>query len=393
MTTRPLPAEERTFRDQLRALEAAAASSAPLDRLTKDASAPGPAFPSTCGCGSGCTCPGCREHNGAPPSSSAFSSCKNPGICNTCLDCTILSLPASLPPDTSLSIFDAYQAESIDEWIREVSSLPRGSPPTGGTSQQQAQEQQDAWDNYLSPITESPSNTDGKYRVQECCGVLCKCIPEACECDISREDGYDCRRESLTPASLSMFVANPSDRTITTGTFDNVRLRTSMQNHGGSVVGNYDTGLVRSQSAEVLYPGSGSWGVRNYLTSPDISAPITRSRSSSSSSSHSSHQFDFASGSNNFGANSPEDPFAVPPFTSFSLPDLGASLQPNFPSEMRDMMTASPTRSLYGGKDCSRNYPISNPDSDGYSAELEPDESTWDHQIPAQLQHPWPRTN
>jgi hypothetical protein len=391
MTTRPLPTEERTFRDQLRALEASA-SPTPSNPSTEgvDVSATRPTFPSTCGCGDRCSCPGCRQHNGAAPSSSAFSSCTNPGVCNTCLDCTILSLPASLPPDTSLSIFDAYQAESIDEWIRQVSSLPRGSSPNvGGTSQQQ---QQGAWDNYLSPITEPPSATSGSYRVQECCRVMCKCLPEACKCDIGRGDGYDCRRETLTPAS-SMF-ASSGDRTITTGAFDNIRAST--QNHGGSGgggVGNYDAGMVRSQSAGDIYPGSGSLGARSYLAAPELIAPLTRSRSSSSSSSQSSHLFDFASDPHNFGANSTEDPFAAPPFTSFSLPDLGASLQPNYSSDIRSMMTASPTRSLYGGEDCSAKYPISNPDSDGYSAELEAEDSTWDHQIPAQLQHPWPRTN
>lgn len=410
MTTRPLPAEERTFRDQLRAVEAAAAFSAPSKRSIESTggggSVMGTAFPSTCGCGDSCTCPGCRQHNGAAPSSSAFSSCTNPGVCNTCLDCTILSLPASLPPDSSLSIFDAYQAESIDEWIREVSSLPRNSPPTGGASQQQ--EQQGAWDNYLSPIPEPSLSLDGRYRLQQCCGVLCKCSPETCECDLGREDGYDCRRETLAPAS-SIFATG--DGTITTDTFDNIRPPMQNNSSGSGVVGNsYDPGLVRSQSAGVVYPGcggSGSWGNRNYLAGPNLSPPIARSRSSSSSSSsRSSHQFDFTSEPHNFGggsggsgggADSSADPFGAPPFTSFSLPDLGASLQSNFSSEMRSMMSASPPHSLRGGgggENCAGTYPVSNPDSDGYSAELDAEESSmWDRRIHGQLQHPWPRTN
>ena len=381
MTTRPLPVEERTFRDQLRALEVAAALSH-RSAEEADASAGRPSFPSTCECGDSCTCPGCRQHNGAAPSPSAFSSCTNPGICNTCLDSTILSLPASLP-DTSLSIFDAYPAESIDEWIRQVSSLPRGSPSNvDGASQQQ---QETAWDNYLSTIAEPPVNVDGRYRVQACCGVLCKCSPESCECEVGRDGGYDCRRETLTPASMSMFAPS-GDRAMATNPFDAVRASEN--------VGNYSTGLVRSQSAGGVYLGSGSWSARNYLTAPDPSAPapLTRSRSSSSSSSHSS-PFDFASDSNTFGADTMADPFSTQPFTSFSLPDLGASLQPNFPSEMRNMMNASPTLSLYAGENCSENYPISNPDSDGYSAEFEVEESTWDNRIPSQMQHPWPRTN
>ncbi|KAF9463211.1 copper fist DNA binding domain-containing protein [Collybia nuda] len=105
-----IPLDEQIFRTQLRALEIAATS--PWTPTS---------FPSACGCGESCSCPGCGQHNGNSPiaSSSAFSSCANPGICNACLDCTILSLPASLPPDTSLSIFDAYQTDSIDEWIRQ----------------------------------------------------------------------------------------------------------------------------------------------------------------------------------------------------------------------------------------------------------------------------------
>jgi len=383
-TTRPLPAEERTFRDQLRALEAAAVLSNRSAEET-DTSTARPSFPSTCGCGDGCTCPGCRQHNGAAPSSSAFSSCTNPGVCNTCLDSTILSLPASLPPDSSLSIFDAYPAESIDEWIRQVSSLPRGSPSNvDGVSQQQ----EGVWDNYLSTIAEPAPNNDGRYRVQACCGVLCKCPPETCECDVGHEGGYDCRseilRETLTPADMSMF-ATSGDRSMATNAFDNVRT--------SETVGEYDVGSVRSQSAGGVYSGAGSWSARNYLTAPDLSAPapLTRSRSSSSSSSQSS-PFDFASDSHNL-ADTMADPFSTQPFTSFSLPDLGASLQPNFPSEMRNMMTASPTRSLYGGENCCGNYPISNPDSDGYSAEFEVEEQTWDPRIPSQLQHPWPRTN
>ena len=382
-----LPTEEQRFRDQLRALEAVAASSIPLNRSVEGNNATGPVFPSTCGCGDNCSCPGCRQHNGGSPSPSAFSSCTNPGVCNTCLDCTILSLPASLPPDTNLSIFDAYPAESIDDWIRQVSSLPRGSPSNaGGASQQQQQHQQGAWDNYLSPIAEPPPNLDGRYMVQECCGVMCKCSPETCQCDISRGDGYDCRREALPPASLALF-ASSGDRTLTTGSFDNIRRPPIPSNGGGSASGNYGAGLVRSQSTGGLHPGSEPWNMRNYLAAPDIPTPLTRSRSSSSSSSRSSHQYQFTP----FDPDPSADPFAAPPFTSFSLPDLGASLQPNFPSEMRNMMNASPTRSLYGGEN---GYPISNPDSDGYSAELEAEDTSWDRQIPAPLQHhPWPRTN
>jgi hypothetical protein len=368
--TPPLPAEEQRFREQLRALEAAAASPV-LMHTSSRAMATAQSFPSVCGCGDNCTCPGCRQHNDADanaPSSSAFSSCTKPGVCNSCLDCTILSLPASLPPDSSLSIFDAYQADSIDEWIRQVSSLPRDPP---GASQQ------DAWDNYLSPITEPPSNTDGSYRVQQCCGVLCKCSPEMCRCELDRPDGYDCRRESMTPDSIAMF-ASSDNRSVATSSFDN--MRTSMPGNGVGVVGIYGTGLARSQSAGSLDPSSGSWGIRAYPDPLELFAQTTRSRSSSSSS---SNQFDFPSDSNNIHATS----------ASFSLPDLGDRLQLEYQSDtLRSIVNASPPLSLYGRNGAGK-YPVSNPDSDGYSAEGEADELVWKHPMPAQSQHHWPRTN
>lgn len=130
----PFSIDEQSFRDQLRALEVAASS--PWPSLTGAQTSTAPSFPSVCGCGDNCQCPGCIMHNGASdlPSSSAFSLCMNPGACSTCLDCTILSLPASLPLDTPLSLYDGYQSQSIDEWIRQVSSLPLSSPDLSGAN-------------------------------------------------------------------------------------------------------------------------------------------------------------------------------------------------------------------------------------------------------------------
>ncbi|KAF8809409.1 hypothetical protein BYT27DRAFT_7232221 [Phlegmacium glaucopus] len=104
-------------------------------------------FPSLCGCGDDCSCPGCLYHNRstAMSPSSAYSSCSNPGACGTCLDCTILSLPASAipPPDTALSIYNS-QPDAIDEWLRQMSSSVsspssqsfQSFPPTGAQFQQ-----------------------------------------------------------------------------------------------------------------------------------------------------------------------------------------------------------------------------------------------------------------
>ncbi|KAG6889181.1 hypothetical protein C0995_003092 [Termitomyces sp. Mi166 len=206
------PTDEQIFRDQLRALEAAANAN------TAWMPPPGmegviPSFPSTCGCGDNCRCPGCVEHNpDASPASSAFSSCMNPSSCTTCLDCTILSLPASLPADTALSIYDLQT--SLDDWIRDVSSLPPPPripsedvppppppppPPTGTAAPGLGQSEQppSPWDGYIPPMT-APDSTFG-YSVKPCCGVLCKCDPETCECNIDDENGYDCRREMLFP--------------------------------------------------------------------------------------------------------------------------------------------------------------------------------------------------
>ncbi|KAF9525307.1 hypothetical protein CPB83DRAFT_818878 [Crepidotus variabilis] len=87
-------------------------------------------FPSICGCGDDCACPGCLHHNRSTsvPTASAYASCTNPGACSTCLDCTIMSLPASalLPvDDTALSIPNTFQQGPnvpVAEWLRQVSA-------------------------------------------------------------------------------------------------------------------------------------------------------------------------------------------------------------------------------------------------------------------------------
>ncbi|CAA7269880.1 unnamed protein product [Cyclocybe aegerita] len=88
-------------------------------------------FPSLCGCGDDCNCPGCMHHNRstAVPLATAYASCTNPGGCSACLDCTIMSLPPSafLPPNTALSIYDS-QNDSIDEWLRQLSSTSFSDP-------------------------------------------------------------------------------------------------------------------------------------------------------------------------------------------------------------------------------------------------------------------------
>lgn len=87
-------------------------------------------FPSMCSCGDDCACPGCVHHSRSLPSSSAYASCRNPDHCGTCLDCTIMSLPASaiFPPDTALSIYnDSPPNDAIDDWLRHMSASKSNS--------------------------------------------------------------------------------------------------------------------------------------------------------------------------------------------------------------------------------------------------------------------------
>ena len=137
-------------------------------------------FPSLCGCGDNCRCPGCAQHNRGTttiPPSSAYSSCANPGACGACLDCTILSLPPSAipPPDTALSIYDS-QPDAIDDWLRQM--LPSTStesfqnyPPNGAQfQQQQPPPPTQSWGgrsfSYPDQQSNQQSNIDRNPRVQ-----------------------------------------------------------------------------------------------------------------------------------------------------------------------------------------------------------------------------------
>ena len=229
-------------------------------------------YPSVCGCGDTCSCLRCPQHDNTGPSSTGGS--------NPCPDCTILSLAA----DTPSSIFDAYPAASIDEWTMQIPSVPRES------SAITLQQQQDVWDNYLAPITEPPSNNEGKYSIQPCCGVLCKCSPETCECDIEREEGYDCRKESLILDSISMLSVS-DEHVVATGPFD---------------------GIMTSQPVGAIDSGPGSWDIQNYPRFPAASARSrSLSLSLSSSSSRSNYQL-----SSDFDFFNPTDDFASQPLPS-----------------------------------------------------------------------------
>ena len=141
-----------------------------------------PSSPSACGCGDSCACPGCSQHRGTSsiPPSETFSSCSNPATCAFCLDCTILSLPNSLPPNTSLSISDNFTSQYIDEWARQVSSdLPSTLPDTS-----------DIGSDYVVPPlpTFQISEAGDEFLACEQCGG--PCLPGRCKNDESILDAY-----------------------------------------------------------------------------------------------------------------------------------------------------------------------------------------------------------
>jgi hypothetical protein len=138
----------------------------------------GGSFPSLCGCGDICSCPGCVEHDPNAATARArnpnvFASCTNPGACSSCLDCTILSLPSAIPPDTILSIYgeDETHTQSIDEWI---ASLPSSALP----QQQPYVTAPPSWDSVQVPRISEPTGDAGS-------DSDCKCPPGSCTCEAS----------------------------------------------------------------------------------------------------------------------------------------------------------------------------------------------------------------
>ncbi|KAI0926560.1 hypothetical protein AcW1_002483 [Taiwanofungus camphoratus] len=158
-----------------------------------------------CGCGPSCACPGCIEHRGHNADTSA--SCINPSTCASCLDCAMLSLPTSLPPD-SQSRYGFSQNQSIDDWIREVSSMAASpdsmpqlpfsnmpgrdqGPNQAQSAQLQVSSQSDVrfdprmlqtyalWSNLQEgQIQGHPAQA----APEECCGGRCKCPAGMCAC-------------------------------------------------------------------------------------------------------------------------------------------------------------------------------------------------------------------
>ncbi|KAG2108499.1 uncharacterized protein F5147DRAFT_695260 [Suillus discolor] len=149
-----------------------------------DAWSPAEVFPSVCACGDSCMCPGCTLHNNPPITGGAtFASCSNPSSCAFCLDCTILSIPASNPPPNIDSSSDPSQSQEFDEWLRQVALSP-------GVSNSQSN-----FNPYELTTPQTQSYQSGRPRIPEtpsppvgCCGGRCKCsrncacLPDCCGC-------------------------------------------------------------------------------------------------------------------------------------------------------------------------------------------------------------------
>lgn len=173
-----------------------------------------PSFPSACGCGDNCLCPGCLEHNPSPhraPSPSAFAHCTNPGACSSCLDCTILSLPASIPPqESSIPPPDPYQSQALDEWFRRVSGI---APSTSETQNFARLPQRDPQQSQqislppnihsgrgtISPLQQVPDLSECFVNAMRCFGETCNCPPGMCQC--IQCDAYPADTPDLTFAT------------------------------------------------------------------------------------------------------------------------------------------------------------------------------------------------
>ncbi|KAJ8590511.1 hypothetical protein M405DRAFT_896906 [Rhizopogon salebrosus TDB-379] len=138
-------------------------------------------FPSICACGDSCMCPGCTLHNNPSiAGGAAYASCTNPSSCAFCLDCTILSLPAGMPPPNIDLSSDASQSQEFDDWLRQVSVSALSPGPS---------DLQPNFNPFELSIPQTQSYPTGRPRMPEspsfsvgCCAGQCKCPPNSCTC-------------------------------------------------------------------------------------------------------------------------------------------------------------------------------------------------------------------
>ncbi|KAI0633989.1 hypothetical protein C8Q77DRAFT_718414 [Trametes polyzona] len=147
-----------------------------------------PSYTPLCNCGSDCACPGCLEHNG--PNADPAATCVNPTTCSACLECNITALTA-LSSDITSTLYDPAQAQNVDEWIRQVSSMPdiasaSGNPNPGFSPVQpqpdmrfdpSATHTYRPWNDSRTMIPTFSPNVESR-----CCGGRCKCPAGMCGC-------------------------------------------------------------------------------------------------------------------------------------------------------------------------------------------------------------------
>ena len=286
---------------------------------------PSISFPSVCGCGDGCSCPGCIEHNGAlvgtEPTVGAFNSCSNPGACNACLDCTILSLPNSLPPDTALSIYGAHQSDFIDEWLRQVSGISTSISPASDFEASSAPFSEPEFVQAPWETFQLPDNPE----VEQVPDVAPREAGALCVCPIMRSNTHRdiCITDGVVFAALGKRMSCPQ----------------MMDRSAGPVFRDVPDG------DEIFSGPSGYVDTNGYLTTPQL--PRSRSSSGSSFSNPGASQCFYVQSS------------SAGPFTgALDVPTRGPFLEMMFVAPQTD----SPALSEY---EENAYYAISNPDSDG----------------------------
>jgi hypothetical protein len=149
---------------------------------------------------------------------STFSSCANAGACATCLHCTMLSLPTSSSPNTALSIYDAYQTQSIDEWLRQVSACPSSALALSNTSDSsmamhaRQPHTPPSWDTFKTSESTIVPET---WLAGIGCNAECMCPPGLCQCedhDRTCDHDYDAFPRESRDGGLGLTFATSGER-------------------------------------------------------------------------------------------------------------------------------------------------------------------------------------
>lgn len=263
-------------------------SGTPFDSwpLGEDTAYPG--SPNICRCGPSCACPGCVEHSGAATDPSA--ACSNPDTCSACLDCNISALTA-LTVDTASTIYDPSQMQNIDDWLRQVSSMPDlSSPaiqseppvfPSTSTQSQPALRYDAAMTQFSGMWSNTQASSFSPTIIEGCCGGQCKCPSGMCSCP------SDCCGCCQGCECNDCVPDIGSGRTLTFATSGERGPCCGSGGHSAGAVSSSVAGPSRrASSAAASVPPmspSGTWLTPNMLTVPRVS--LSRASSSSSKSS------------------------------------------------------------------------------------------------------------